>query len=109
MKYESQKINTVSCKIIAKTEGQETGRVFIYLIKNNLRQNPYALIEDLFVKETYRSKGIGKKLLGLAIRKARSYGCYKIIANSRSSRNKVHDFYLKNGFKKYGFEFRIDI
>jgi hypothetical protein len=44
-----------------------------------------------------------------AIELARKLNCYKIIATSRFGRENIHEWYQKLGFKKFGFEFRIDL
>ena len=89
-------------------EGEVVGRAYLVLVQNELHPEPYALLEDVFVKEEYRGRGIGKEIVRKAIEKARELGCYKIIATSRFEREKVHRFYESLGFKKWGFEFRID-
>ncbi len=90
-------------------DGNEIGRVWIYLIRNNLHQSPYALIEDLFVEEPYRGRGKGRRLLLEAVETARRRGCYKVLATSRRERGKVHEMYLKAGFKDHGKEFRMEL
>lgn len=85
------------------------GRAFLYIIKNDLHKKPYGLLEDLFVSEKYRRAGLGKQLLLMVIQEAKKRKLYKLIGTSRSSRVEVHSFYEKHGFKKYGFEFRLNI
>ena len=96
-------------KISAVEGKKEIGRCKICLIKNDLHEKPYALLEDVFVEEEHRSKGVGSSLVEKAIELAKSKGCYKIIATSRFERENVHRFYEKFGFKKWGLEFRIDL
>ena len=88
--------------------GEELGALYLYLIRNDSHKEPYGLIEDLFVKEAYRKRGVGSALVKEAIREAKRLGSYKVIGTSRLSREEVHRFYKKLGLKKYGFEFRID-
>jgi GNAT superfamily N-acetyltransferase len=95
-------------KIIYK-EQKELGHVYLYLMYNDLREEPFAFVEDLFVDEEVRGKGIGKKLMNELIKIAKEEKCYKIIANSRESRNQVHKFYKKMGFLDYGKEFRMNL
>lgn len=87
---------------------KEIGRAFLYLIYNKLHKKPYGLLEDVFVKEEFRGQGIGGELVKRVINKAKELGCYKLIATSRFERKSVHNFYKKLGFKKWGYEFRID-
>ena len=85
------------------------GRAFLYIIQNGLHKRPYGLMEDLFVVETYRSQGLGKKLILALISEAKKRRCYKLIGTSRTFRTQIHTFYERFGFKKYGFEFRMDL
>ena len=87
---------------------REIGRCYIYLIRNDLHQKPYALLEDVWIEERYRGRGYGKELVKEALKLAKELGCYKIIATSRFGRVNVHRFYEKLGFKRWGYEFRID-
>jgi len=108
MEFKEKVVKTKGIKISVEENGKEIGRCFIYLIKNNLHKKPYALLEDIFVDENYREKGIGTQLVKRAIELAKELNCYKIIATSRFERENIHEWYQKLGFKKYGFEFRID-
>jgi GNAT superfamily N-acetyltransferase len=90
-------------------EGKIIGRAFLFLVYNDLHPKPYGLLEDVFVEEKYRGKGIGKELVKRVIEKARELGCYKLIATSRFERENVHRLYENLGFKKWGYEFRIDL
>ncbi len=109
MLINNQKIDkSAAIKITAEENGVIFGRVFLYLIYNDLHQEPYGLMEDLFVDEKHRGRGIGKQLVEALIDEAKKQGCYKLIATSRAEREKIHSMYEKVGFKKYGFEFRLD-
>jgi GNAT superfamily N-acetyltransferase len=90
-------------------EGKEIARLRLYFIENDQHQQPYALIEDLFVQEEFRGQSLGTKLMQAAIEEARKEGCYKILATSRTERTTVHEFYRKLGFKEWGKEFRMEL
>jgi GNAT superfamily N-acetyltransferase len=104
-----ERITTFGIKLSIIENGKEIGRCYIYIIKNDLHKEPYALLEDVYVDENYRGKGIGTELVKRAIELAKNLGCYKIIATSRFERNNVHEWYEKLGFKKWGYEFRMDL
>lgn len=87
---------------------KEIGRVYLYVLKNDLHKEPFGFLEDLFVDEKYRGKRLGTELVKTAIAEAKRRGCYKLFATSRKERKNVHRFYEKLGVKKYGFEFRKD-
>ena len=106
---EVTEISSHAKKLVITENGQEVARAFIYLIKNDLHEQPYALLEDVFVQEKFRGQGLGIKIINAAIEEARKAGCYKIIGTSRYERENVHKFYQKMGFKDYGKEFRMNL
>jgi GNAT superfamily N-acetyltransferase len=107
MEIQNQELLTKATKLFLSNEGKQIARVIVYLIKNESHNNPYALIEDLFVNEEYRKQGYGKQLMLAAIEEAKKQKCTWIIANSRYSREYVHQFYQKLGFEDYGKEFKM--
>ncbi len=96
-------------RIAATEEGREIGRIWLYIIYNDLHKEPYGLLEDIFVSESERGKGIGTTLVKEAIAEANRIGCYKLVATTRSSRGVVCSWYESLGFKNYGAEFRMDL
>lgn len=109
MQVRSEEIASNAKKLFLYFNGTEMGRVRIYFIGNDLHDKPYALIEDLYIDEAYRGQSLGTKLMQAAIEEAKKAGCYKILATSRYSREQVHQFYLKLGFKDWGKEFRLNV
>ncbi len=96
-------------RITVAENDQEIGRLWLYILHNDLHKEPYGLLEDVFVEEKYRGKGVGTKLVQAAMDEAKKIGCYKIIANARSSKEAVCAWYEKFGFKRHGVEFRMDL
>jgi GNAT superfamily N-acetyltransferase len=74
---------------------------------NDFHQEPFGLMEDVYVAESQRGKGLGTKLVMEVIKAAQEQGCYKLIATSRKSRPQVHQLYKKLGFEERGLEFRL--
>lgn len=110
MKIEKNEIPSRSIKITLHENGTEIARTFLYLIQNDLHPDqPYALIEDVFVQEEHRGKGIGSQMVQAAIKEAKKQRCYKIICTSRHGKEEVHKLYQKHGFKNHGIEFRMDL
>lgn len=89
-------------------DNKEIGRAYLYFISNSLHKNPYGLLEDLYVEPSYRGNSYGTFIIQEVIRDCKYNRCYKLIANSRESREKVHILYKNNGLVKYGYEFRLD-
>lgn len=109
MNIQKTEKQTLGIKISVEENGVEMGRAWLYLIYNDLHQEPYGLLEDVFVNEMARGQGFGNELLKEAIEEARNRGCYKLIGTSRKSRENVHAWYKKLGFEDYGLEFRMDL
>src|SRR3989338_323461 len=91
-------------KFTAEEKGEGLGRVYLYLMFNDLHKEPFGFIEDVFVEEKSRGKGFGTKLVNTAITEAKKQNCYKIICTSRYKSSKVHSLYEKLGFRDYGKE-----
>lgn len=96
-------------KIVVEEDGKEIARCYVYIIKNDLHERPYSLIEDVFVDENYRGRGIGSEIVKKAIEVAKEEGCYKIILTSRFENELVHKWYERLGFKRWGYEFRMEL
>lgn len=88
-------------------DNKEVAHAWLYLIRNDLHKEPFGLLEDLFVDEAYRGKGLATELLAKVITEAKALACYKLIATSRLEREAVHALYISAGFTKWGNEFRF--
>ncbi|MGF1590921.1 MAG: GNAT family N-acetyltransferase [Pleurocapsa sp.] len=109
MNLEKQNFDAKGIRISITENDLEVGRAYIYLIQNDLHDRPFGLMEDVYVNESYRGKGIGSELAKKVIETAKESNCYKLIATSRISRPKVHELYQNLGFSQHGIEFRIDL
>lgn len=98
-----------SIKITANEDGKILGSAYLYIMFNDLHKEPFGFLENVFVKEGSRGKGVGSKLVEAVIAEAKRQNCYKIICTSRNEKPEVHKFYDKFGFKDYGKEFRVDL
>lgn len=106
--FEKTENKSTSIRFSIKNNDNEIGRAYLYLIYNDLHQNPYGLLEDVYVDDNSRGKGVGTKLINLVIEEAKLHGCYKLIGQSRYGRESVHELYKKIGFTDYGINFRMD-
>lgn len=95
--------------LVAKVDGQITGTGTIFYLENASHGKPYAFLEGIVVDNKLRAKGIGTALSQKAIELARQKNCYKIIFTSGMDRADIHKFYENLGFKKWGWEFRMDL
>ena len=96
-------------KVTAEENGEILGRAYLYIMFNGLHEEPFGFLEDVFVEEKNRGSGIGTKLVNAVIEEAKKQKCYKLICTSRYTSTKVHDLYMKLGFKDHGKEFRMDL
>ncbi|OGY81637.1 MAG: hypothetical protein A3F54_01055 [Candidatus Kerfeldbacteria bacterium RIFCSPHIGHO2_12_FULL_48_17] len=96
-------------KITAEEDGKIIGWGFLYLIVNDRHDEPYGLIENVYVEKEFRGQGTGKKLIEVLIVEAKKQGCYKLIGQSRYGKDVTHTFYEKFGFRDHGKNFRMDL
>ena len=108
MNINTETITAKGIKFSLVENNQEIARAYLYLMHNDIHQEPFGLLEDVYVAESQRGKGLGTKLFQQVMHAAREQGCYKLIATSRKSRPKVHQLYKRLGFIERGLEFRID-
>ncbi|MFH1291843.1 MAG: GNAT family N-acetyltransferase [bacterium] len=107
MQIEKQEQASKAIKILAKDGERIAGYAFLYLIYN-VREQPYGLLEYVFVEEDYRKQGVGTELVKAVIQEAKDRDCYKLIGTTRYFKTHVHQWYESLGFKDWGKEFRMD-
>lgn len=88
---------------------KEIGRAFLYLLYNDLHSRPFGFVEDVFLDSDYRGHNLGKDIMEKIVGTARENNCYKIIFTSRLAKERLHNYYEKQGFGKWGYEFRMDL
>lgn len=106
---ETTRNDSYSIQFSATEDGKKVGWAFVVIVKNDRHAEPYALLEDVYVEPEYRGRGIGTQLITSVINKAKSLNCYKLITQSRYSKEGVHELYKKYGFRDHGKNFRIDL
>jgi len=111
MEIQSEEIreDIYAIKLILNHEGTVAGWAYVYIIKNDRHEEPYAFLENVYIEQEYRSQGLGSRLVEGLIEEAKKRRCYKIIGTSRHTSTKVHEFYKKFGFRDHGLEFRLDL
>jgi len=94
---------------VLEKEGRLVGTATL-LLQMNLSHagRPYAHIENVVIDEKHRGKGVGKKILGHLVEKAKERNCYKIILHCK--KDKGMPFYKKCGLRETGeMEMRFDL
>ncbi len=107
MKIKQKKVSASGIKLSIETDGKEIARAFLYILKNDMREQPFGFMEDVYVDENFRGQGLATELLASLIVSAKENNCYKIVGTSRHQREKVHQLYKKIGFKDFGVEFKM--
>ena len=107
MEIQKKKVEAGGIKFFIEKEGREIARAYLYIMKNDLHENPFGLMEDVYVDEAYRGGICFARLIDNVIEEA-GQRCYKLIATSRDERKKVHELYRRKGFRQHGLEFRMD-
>jgi GNAT superfamily N-acetyltransferase len=108
MEIKEEKKQCEGIKFYIEKDGKEIGRATLYLMTNDLHDEPFGLLEDVLIDESLRGQGMGTTLVKKVIEEAKNQKCYKLIATSRHSRERVHKLYESLGFKDHGLEFRMD-
>ena len=107
MEIKQKESRASGIKYVIEKEGKEIAFGYLYLMYN-VHKRPFGLVEYIFVDEKYRSQGLGTQIVKAIIQGAKENNCYKLIATSRHSREKVHQWYLRLGFEDQGKEFRMN-
>jgi GNAT superfamily N-acetyltransferase len=107
---EEREFNSRAVRFAVTKDGKEVGHAFLYLLQNDTHKEPYGYFADINVDESARGGGVGGELVAAVIERAKKEGCYKLVATSRSdgTRDQIHAWYTRLGFKDYGKEFRMD-
>ena len=96
---------------VARENERVIASCYICIIPNLTRGGKsIGFIENVITDAKYRRKGIGKTVLGNAIKYARERNCYKVLLQSGKDRPAAHLFYESIGFNgesKKAFEVRL--
>ncbi|MBI2599146.1 GNAT family N-acetyltransferase [Candidatus Curtissbacteria bacterium] len=99
-----------SCQVLAaKVGGKIVGTAVIYFVEVPARGRSYAFLEGLVIDKNVRGKGYGRAFFNECVKIAHDKNCYKMIFTSGLDRQDAHKFYENLGFKKWGYEFRMNL
>ncbi|AVK05171.1 MULTISPECIES: GNAT family N-acetyltransferase [Pseudomonas aeruginosa group] len=68
-----------------------------------------AILEDMVVDHHARGQGVGRELIGRAVERARSWGCYKLALSSHQDRETAQRFYAALGFTSHGVSLALHL
>lgn len=74
-------------------------------IGNKLWVGKYLELDNIIVKETARSKGVGELIFKTLEQKAKDENCNMMALDSYTSNFKAHKFFYNQGFGPKGFHF----
>lgn len=110
MKIEKKIVKkSYAVKFEFKNKGKKIAWAYLYIIFQDRHKEPYALLENVYVEKEYRSAGLGRQLIDLALKEAKKRKCYKVVGTSKFTNEGAHKFYERFGLKKIGYEFRLDL
>jgi GNAT superfamily N-acetyltransferase len=95
--------------LVLEIDGQVLGTlVLIVLPSLSHHARSYAILEDVVVDGTARSRGYGELLVRHAIELARQAGCYRVGLTSNQRRLDAHRFYERLGFQPTHQGFKLE-
>ncbi|NPW33512.1 GNAT family N-acetyltransferase [Pseudomonas aeruginosa] len=68
-----------------------------------------AILEDMVVDRHARGQGVGRELIGRAVERTRSWGCYKLTLSSHQDRETAQRFYAALGFTSHGVSLALHL
>lgn len=84
---------------LAKFDGSAVGYIIYFLTYSSFKAKPTLYLEDIFVLERMRGKGIGKALFLFAVGKADDLGCGRMEWSALNWNKNAIDFYVSMGAK----------
>lgn len=90
---------------VAEDNGQIIG-LAAFSVRNVIRYpKQIAELDELFVSQEYRQKGVGKLLMQKVEEKAKELNCYRLYVESQYKHETAHKFYEQLGYTNYGYHF----
>jgi GNAT superfamily N-acetyltransferase len=109
MNMQKQPAEASGIRFVIEEEGSIVAWAYLFIMKTERHDEPYGVMENIYVEQEHRGKGYGKQIVQAIIDEAKKQGCYKLLGQSRYSAEYVHKMYEKFGFKDHGKNFRLDL
>lgn len=93
-------VNEESVVFLAVNEDESLGFVQLYPTFSSVSMKRSWILNDLFVKESARKRGVGEKLLQASITFAKSTGAKGVSLETRNENVNAQRLYEKFGFEK---------
>ena len=91
--------------LVAESDGVVIGYLTLNFNRSLLDANITAIIDELIVSKDHRGKGVGSKLVTIAIKRCRYNGCSEIGVGTEFSNAAARKFYERCGFSEIGVIF----
>lgn len=78
---------------------EHNNKVIGFLSVNNYKEDGYIYLDDYYIREEYRGKGIGSELMNMAISYAKEDHVDRIMTHVESANKSSIDFYKNRGFQ----------
>ena len=103
--YRTKKQDSCTYVAVDSTTGQVVGTTTLLVEQKFIRNLALAgHIEDVVTRKGYERQGVASQLIIMALKKAKTSGCYKVILDCRQE---LVDFYKRFGFKAAEVEMKI--
>jgi GNAT superfamily N-acetyltransferase len=90
---------------VAVFEGNECIAISGFWIGNKLWVGKYLELDNIIVREKYRSQGVGKLMFDFLEKKAKEQQCNMLSLDSYTNNFNAHKFFYNEGFAPRGFHF----
>lgn len=97
-------IDAGDCILVAVYDSKVIGMALLHRTRF-LHRAPDGRIVSLVISETYRSRGVGARLIEAAESVFRDWGCGRVEVTSGSAREAAHRFYLREGYSEQSKRF----
>lgn len=100
--YFKRRIEENGIVLVAKDDNNIVGYILAFIDSFPFRKfNPIAEIENMYIEETYRDKGLGSRLIGKIKEIARKKGAKRLKVTAVTDNSQALSFYRKNGFEDF--------
>lgn len=96
--------------VVAVASGKVVGSLHVMIFRHlGHGLHPAAIVENVVVSASQRSRGIGELLIIEAVRIARRRGCYKLSLTTNVRRARAHRFYERLGWRRSHFGYSLGL
>jgi len=94
--------------LVAELDGEVVGVCQLIVFRHlQARGGLCAEVESVHVHPDHRDRGVGTALIGAAVERARTLGCYRVQLTSNEVRHDAHRFYERLGFTPSHVGFKL--